>query len=416
MRDVARVYAVATLVFFVVAGLDRLTQHTSYNHYALQADAWLHGRWDLPGGPPAYAEWNDFAVFEGRTYVSFPPLPALLVAPFVALAGSPERCLDGLFFVTLAGAAPALLFAALETLRLRGYSQRSSRENTLLALLFAFGTVYFSCAVQGTVWFAGHVVATAFLAAYLLVSIDAKYPVLAGAALACACMTRPTTLLAAPLFLSELLRTRDTLGTRARALTGFAIPLGASFVVAGWCNVARFGDPLVFGHEHLQVFWHARITTWGLFSTHYLSKNLGAALTTLPWFPGPFPGPAAPFRVSLHGLALWFTTPLYLWLLWPTWRNPRRLGVALAVSAALVAGADLLYQNTGWWQFGYRFSNDYSVFLFAWLALSLPRFGHFFYLASVWCVGVNLFGAVTYAKPQYLRYYDTDSAYLHPPD
>ena len=51
------------------------------NLYALQADAFLHGRLDLP------QHFHDTAVFEGRFYVPFPPFPALLVTPIVALVG-----------------------------------------------------------------------------------------------------------------------------------------------------------------------------------------------------------------------------------------------------------------------------------------------------------------------------------------
>ena len=114
---------------------------------------------------------------------------------------------------------------------------------------------------------------------------------------------------------------------------------------------------------------------WGLFSYHYLGKNLGVALTSLPWLPAKDAAAAfgAPFKINEHGLALWFTTPLYFWLLWPKRFDgqPERkwLYVVSAVSAALPAALDLLYQNTGWRQFGYRFSNDYAVLLFVLLAI-----------------------------------------------
>jgi hypothetical protein len=65
-------YVGCCAVFAVVAGSQRLTEHTPFNHYALMANAWLHGRLDLPGGPPAYAQNNDFAEFGGKTYISFP--------------------------------------------------------------------------------------------------------------------------------------------------------------------------------------------------------------------------------------------------------------------------------------------------------------------------------------------------------
>src|SRR5579863_1035564 len=96
------VYFVAAGVFAAFAGRDRLSEHTSYNHYALLADAWIHHRQDLAHGPPPYAMNNDFAEFEGKTYISFPPFPAVLMVPFVKLAGSPENFRDGQFVIWLA--------------------------------------------------------------------------------------------------------------------------------------------------------------------------------------------------------------------------------------------------------------------------------------------------------------------------
>src|SRR5690606_29817954 len=77
------IYALLLAAFLASAPSGRLAHHTRYNHHALQAEAWLSGRLDLGGPPPAYTGRNDFAVFEGKTYVSFPPVPALLLVPAV---------------------------------------------------------------------------------------------------------------------------------------------------------------------------------------------------------------------------------------------------------------------------------------------------------------------------------------------
>jgi 4-amino-4-deoxy-L-arabinose transferase-like glycosyltransferase len=111
---------------------------------------------------------NDFAEYQGKTYISFPPFPAVLMLPFVALAGSPEDLRDGQLMVWLAGVGPAVLFLVLEKVRRRKLSERSERENVALSFLLAFGTVYFFTAVEGTVWFAAHVVGVALAALYLL--------------------------------------------------------------------------------------------------------------------------------------------------------------------------------------------------------------------------------------------------------
>src|SRR3954471_11965395 len=110
------VYVVCTGVFFAFARRDILTDHTKANHFTLLADSWLHGRLDLGHPPPAYTQNNDFAEFQGRYYVSFPPFPAVILLPFAKMAGSPENLRDGQIWLWLAGVGPAVLFLVLEKL------------------------------------------------------------------------------------------------------------------------------------------------------------------------------------------------------------------------------------------------------------------------------------------------------------
>jgi hypothetical protein len=425
----AVVYLVGTAVFLLCAAPETLAAHTPFNHFALQAEAWLNGRLDLGGPPPGYAGMNDFARFDGRWYVPFPSFPALLLVPSVALAGSAEATRDGRIFVLLAGLAPAFLFLALEKLRRLERSSRSEWQNLSLSLLFAFGSVYFFSAEQGTVWYAAHVVAAGLAALYLLFALDAERPLLAGIALGLGFATRTPLLFAVPLFVSELWRkslpadfctldaprkSLELLDRRgfARGLALFAAPLAAVLLLTFWHNHARFGDPFEVGYRYLEVAWRGRIEKWGLFSYHYLGRNLAVALTSLPWLGDP----NVPFRLSGHGLALWVTTPAYLWVLWPKVRRAPHL--ALAVTAIAVAVPTLLYQNSGWVQFGYRFSNDYAVFLFALLAIGGRRLGVAFWTVSALAVALNGFGAVTFNRADGSRYYviERTQRVIHEPD
>ncbi len=448
------------LVVFALVGADRLSVHTPYNHFAHLADAWLHGRQDLRGGAPGYAMNNDFAVYDGKTYISFPPFPALLMMPVVWLAGSPENFRDAQFIIWLAGVGPAVLFLVLEKMRRTGRSGRTEYENVFLALLFAFGTVYFFSAVQGTVWFAAHVVGIGLTALFVLCALDAERPILAGLLLGCMFLTRTTTLLLGTFFVFELIRasyikktgaslpSEGTLGERiAATMRGvdrrqllyaaafFAIPLLFCFGVAARMNYARFHDPRpwAFGHEYLTVGWQGRIHRWGLFSYHFLPRNLGVMLASLPWRPAPneafgaFPGPigdalrsvlhrdvTVPFQISGHGIALWFTTPFYFWLLRPSRATFLTWAAFFGALGPLVM--NLLYQNSGWFQFGYRFSNDYVVLLFVMLAVGVPRFGRLFQYAAAWAVLWNLFGAVTFERPMYGAFYSHDPNAVFPQD
>jgi hypothetical protein len=407
----ALVYVVCASAFATVAGPARLTQHTNYNHFALLADAWLHGHQNLPNGPPHYAGNNDFVRFEGKTFISFPPFPAVLMLPLVKLAGSAEDFRDGQFVIWLAGIAPAVLFLVLEKLRRTGRSPRSERQNLVLAALFAFGTVYFFTAVEGTVWFAAQVVGAGLMALYLLFALDAERPLLAGVMMACMYLTRSPMLLTAVLFGYEALRAPDGRSPFKR-IAIFSAPILVAFAIVAWMNFARYhsANPLFFDHIYLDVGWKPRMQKWGLLSFHYLGKNLGVALTSLPWLPPPGGAESfgAPFKINEHGLALWFTTPLYFWLLWP--KKKSALYAAVAVTSALPMAMDFFYQNTGWRQFGYRFSNDYSLLLFVLLAIGARPMRVAFSVAAAWSVAWNLFGAVTFDHPELGRFYFTDGS------
>ncbi len=417
------IYIVTTLIYFITTGRRQLSAHTPFNHFALLADAWLHGRLDLGGPPPAYTGNNDFAVMDGRYFVSFPPFPALLILPAVQLAGGAERVRDAQFFLWFAGIGPAVLFLALEKIAASGRSRRSLLENAALAGLFALGSVYWFSAVQGTVWFAAHVVGVALACGYLYCALDAAHPALAGLLLGLGFATRTPLGFAAPFFVCEALRAsgarRGLHGLAAadaralaRRLAIFAAPAAAVLAILLWHNRARFGDAFEFGHRYLAIAWRPRIERWGLFSYHYLGRNLGVVLTSLPYTGVE----GAPFQINAHGLALWVTTPIYAWALWP--RRTAPMYWALAVTAAAVALPSLLYQNSGWVQFGYRFSNDFAPFLFAMIAVSGRRLSVPFYVLGAAAVAINGFGAVTFQRAGHERFYflDRTQKILHQPD
>ncbi|MFO0553298.1 MAG: hypothetical protein U0271_33250 [Polyangiaceae bacterium] len=411
-RAAAIVYAVCLALYLFAAPRELLTTHTSYNHFSLLARAWLDGRLDLGGPPPAYTQNNDFAAFDHKIYVSFPPFPAVLLLPFVALAGSPDSVRDGLVFLLLAPLGPALAFVALHRLSQTKLSPRTFLENVALALLLGLGTVLFSTAVQGTVWFAAHVIGLALLAGYVAASVRATYPVLAGLALGLALATRTTLVFAAPFFLFELYATHKDDDPRkiALAFARFAAPLAFIGALLAWHNRVRFGSAFEFGHNYLP---EPQIKKWGLFSIHYLGRNLGAMLASTPFF-GPGPAALGPtrFRISQHGLALWITSPFLVLALFPRARPPRARAtyLGLVISSVLVAAPVLLYHNTGRVQFGYRFSNDFAVLLVALIAMGRRKLGYTFKALATWSLIVNLFGAMTFQRVASRRYY----AYEHP--
>jgi hypothetical protein len=407
------IFVVCSSVYVATLG-PRITGPSDNNHFVHLAQSLLHGQLALLSPRPPGN--NDWAYYDGRWYVSFPPFPALVIAPLVAIWGT--EVWDRLFWALLAGLTPALLYTWLRRLRAIAASDRTARENLLLTALFAFGSPYYYTSVQGTVWFAAHVVTCALIAIFLLSATQPLRPLLAGCALGLAFMSRGPSLLPFSLFFAvQALIAARRPGSLApsrigdlfvdlelRKLLGmafwFALPLLSVLAIAMWMNSARFDDPFEFGHSHLRIRWSQRIETWGLFNYHYLGRNLGVFLASLPWLSTSFPY----IQISRHGLAVWVTTPHLLMVLWP--KRHSLWMTALALSAAAVAVCDLLYQNSGWVQFGYRFSLDYSLALFGLLALGGRRFGKLFHALALYAFAINLFGAITFDRDG--RFYDND--------
>jgi hypothetical protein len=391
------------LVVFGAASGNRLLSPSRDNHYVHLAEAMLSGRLHLEGAPP---HRNDWARHDGKWFVSFPPLPAVLMLPGVAVWGLEFN--DRLFTLPFAAAGPALLLLLLNVLAARGRISRGPRERWLLTALYGVGTVHFFCAVQGSVWYTAHMVGGAMLLCFLIFAVDVRRPLLAGLGLGLAFACRPPLLLAGAFLLFEL----SWLPRREALRHGLLAALPLALVLAGLMamNNARFGDPFEFGHRHLVVIQSARIEEWGLFSVHYLGRNLAALLASVPWLAA-----EAPYvKISLHGLALWVTTPAFLWILWPA--RAGREHAAVAITAALVALPSIFYQNTGWVQFGQRFALDYAPFLVLLLALGGRRFGRPFAAAVALSITVNLFGAITFDRAPQFYAGGKDRHAIFPPD
>ncbi|HZX40315.1 MAG TPA: hypothetical protein VFE93_00670, partial [Myxococcaceae bacterium] len=141
-----------------------------------------------------------------------------------------------------------------------------------------------------------------------------------------------------------------------------AAPLALLAMAFNW---ARFGSPGEFGHRFLyDNRVNVDIDTHGLFSPVYLWRNLEAAFLMLPrvqW---------SPFRLGYdpRGLSLLVTMPWLVLLLFPRTRPRLHWPVWLTVGVCALPG--LFYQNTGYMQFGFRFSLDYVPYLVLLLGLS----------------------------------------------
>lgn len=328
---------------------------TPYNTYTRQAMAWREGLLHLPQDVP----YLELAVYEGEYYVSFPPLPSVVLLPLTFLFGwdTPDNLLMKLY----AAGACLLLYAALKR---RGYR---NWDAGVFSFLLCFSSSLLPLTLNGAVWYHAQVLAF-FLttAAVSLLILDKPTLALLSYALSVAC--RPfNALYALPLFAAYLMMNRRAgkdFKTMIRALLpGVCLGLCVAFGI-GMYNYVRFGDPLEFGHNYLPEFsFQGGIQ----FSIDHVANNLKRFLWGLP-LNGE--GELEKFGYSMLLACPTLVLMLY-WFIEDLCRCRMRVE-KIAVLLACVANAFLLllHRTFGGYQLGARYAVDLVPYTFFYLLLT----------------------------------------------
>jgi hypothetical protein len=324
-----------------------VSERVSLDSFLPLADGFLHGRLYIDQPMP----WLELVPRpEGGSFSPFPPMPALVLVPFVAAFGPTFD--QGIATALFGGANVALLW-----LLLRRAGVASTSAGWLTAA-FAIGSVHWWAAGTGTVWLHAQVVAVFFALLALHLAIRRRWPLAAGLLLGCAAASRLPVGLTLPLYLALFMELRfppwlrRPSGSELRAgtlvLAGLAIP--AALVAA--YNVARFGSPVDFGYTRipgvLDEPWYAQ----GILSIEYIPRHLHLILMRGFDYVDAFPW----FRPNWSGASLILTTPILLWLVKARSAAPLIAYGWIAIGLGLLP--DLLHGAPGFAQFGYRFILD----------------------------------------------------------
>jgi hypothetical protein len=351
---------VALAVLIVYIGTTRLTGRTTTPQVAYfdrLAAAFLDGRLYLEDPPGD----SDLTLHDGRWYVPFPPLAAVLMLPWVAAFGveGTNTVVFSIIFGTINVVVLARIFDALAR---RGWIELGVGGRYWLLALFAFGCVHWQVALA--VWAA----------------ITTRSPWLAGVALAVALWGRPNVIFTWPLLLGiAAQQLRDAAGhiDRPRLITWAwcsTAPLAVSIAGLMTYNYARFHDPFDFGYATQNVSAAVRgDLARGQFHVYHLPRNLHTMLMGPPeWYePEHLPHWRLP-KPNPWGMSIFLTTPALFYVIRARGRrDPFVRGAWLATGLLLIPL--LLYYNTGWMQFGYRFSLDFMIPLMVLLAVAAGR-------------------------------------------
>ena len=452
--------AIAALGIYSATRVDRY-----YDHFVWQAAAYLEGqvaiRYPVEGivGVSGNSYFQDVLPIQttdgiSRGLLPFPPLPAVVLLPFVAVWGLATD--DQAIFTILAAVDIAICWWMLGRLAVRPAVQ------ALGTVFLAFGTVFWFTAQVTTTWYQAHIVAIGLtmLAIGIAVGGDRassdetdnealsradsthaatgessgirarlwvdRRQFLAGVLFGLACTSRLTIVFGAP-FLALVGPGGDWRRRSWSAGLGAALPLLALVLY----NVATTGHIFHPAYEYLYVLesngypslgYHPE---WAVEDPRYLPQNLRIALLGLPDIlpfalpdslavepivvctdPGAVRGlfdPDCPLAVPRDtGMSVLLTSPAYLLAIPALGAYGRSRIVTGAVLAIVVISVvNLMHFSQGWVQFGYRFSNDVAPFALLIVALGTDglarRHGWALPLAAalvVVSIAINLWGVL----------------------
>ena len=345
---------------------------TAYNTYTRQAMAWRQGLLHLPED----VKYLELAVYQGDYYVSFPPLPSVVLLPLTYLFGwnTPDNLLVKLYAL---GACLLMCFA----LKRAGYKPWHAGA---FAFLICFASSLLPLTLDGAVWYHAQVLAFFLtIAAICFLALDLPTWSLLCYALSVGC--RPfNALYGLPLFAVYIAinrRARIPVKAMARALLP-GICLGLCVAAGlGIYNYVRFGDPLEFGHNYLPEF----STQGGIqFSLDHVAKNLKTFLWGLPL--------SEKYELKRFGFSMLLACPtltlMLFWVIKDLLKRAMRVEKAVVLLTCLAHAFLLLMHRTfGGFQLGARYAVDLVPYTFFYLLLTpekkKPTIAEYVFLTAV---------------------------------
>jgi hypothetical protein len=409
--------ALLSLAVYSATRVDRY-----YDHFVWQAAAYLEGqvaiRYPVDGVIGVSGNWYfqdvlPVATSDGvpRGLLPFPPLPALVLLPFVALWGLMTD--DQGLFTILAAIDVAICWWMLGRLAVRPVIRVGG------TVFLGLGTVFWFTAQVTTTWYQAHIVAMGLILLAIGIAlggdpaVDEEAPgdgdraggfaldyrqFVAGILFGLACTARLSVVFAAPFFVFV-----GSGGDWRRR--GWSAGLGAALPVLGLVlyNVLTTGHVFHPAYDYLYTLEANGYPTlgyhpeWAVEDPRYIPQNVGIALFGMPdILPSALPDSLAvqPAPVCLEpeaarglfevacplavprdtGMSVILTSPAYLLAIPVLLRQPwSRLVTGAVIAIVAVSVVNLMHFSQGWVQFGYRFSNDVAPFAVLLVAVGAER-------------------------------------------
>lgn len=321
----------------------------NFNYFIILADAFLHGRLNILD----HQSWlNELVSWQGKYYVVFPPMPAILLLPFVAIFGNqfPQPYLSIILGATNVGLSYLVLCKLFK-----------AKVALTTSILYAFGTIQWYHAEVGSAWYFAHICAMSFLWLIILETIHKKRLFLIGLLIGGAYLSRIPTILSVSFVLIYLYK--DFINNKIRFFIYnfkyiFFLGFGVSVAVIlnALYNFIRFGVFYDVSYVLLPILnepWYK----YGFVSINYIPIHLREIFLSLPIIKNtpPYVYP------NLFAMSIFLLTPAFILIFRAKFKD--KLILAALISTILIMIPELMHGGNGFTQFGYRHTLDVLPFM-----------------------------------------------------
>ncbi len=246
------------------------------NSYAMLAQAFLDGTVNINALDMCFD--GDCVKYMGDSFIIFPPFPAILAMPFVAIFGID---FSGFIFLSLV----LLLLSGFVWWKILAKFNTSRQLAFLFVIAIMLSSPLFYITIRGDkVWFFAHNVSFLSLSLALYLALNQTKAFLVGVLIGMSFLSRQMTMLMAPFAYALLIEDGLPLFTinkdRVKKFLLMALPIAVAIVIYLAYNYVRFDDMMETGYRFLlpgreadALFFAQRIDDIGIFHQDFFLFN-----------------------------------------------------------------------------------------------------------------------------------------------
>jgi 4-amino-4-deoxy-L-arabinose transferase-like glycosyltransferase len=356
------IYFTAFILLQVPAIINFYYNNGNHNAYIHFAQSLLKGDLNLPSTIP---DVGDLAYFDGKYYLPYPPLPGIILVPFVAIFGAGH-----VNTVAIATAMACICLYLLHNILSKLKISQEYIPWLIAATVFGTG-FWFALFTTHHVYAFAHI--TSFLFQLLAINeiLGKRRWWFVGIFIGCTFLTRQFTIFYVLFALGYMYYLHKAQQEKISIKNILALVLSIGFFVVLYLgyNYIRFGNALDSGYDHIVFIGvlKERVQQYGVFSSKYFLYNLYASL--IKGFNINFQGNT---YLNIKDMDLWGTSLLSAspFIIASVKANlPRLLKLAAWVTILTIFTGQLFYHNNGYEQVNTsRFSLDFLPLVFVLLS------------------------------------------------